>query len=97
MTKYKTEEGKLFVEIIPPTQEEVNNYYRSSGEFKSTGNSDANQREFKTAKIKHTFDEVKYPIDSIWIMGESPGMKVNYRGEKIIIISKNDLYARVIQ
>ena len=95
MTKYKTDGNWLFVEITENTQEEINQYYKNSGEFKSTGNS--KPREFKTALILSTFDDEKYPVGTRWIMGESPGIKVSYRGDKITMITKSDIYARIIE
>lgn len=95
MSKYKTREGILFVEIVKPTSEQVNSYYSNTGEFKTSGNSDDNPRVFKKAIIKHTFCEDKFPLDSEWIMGEVPGMKINFFGEKLILLQEKDLYARI--
>ena len=90
MNNYKPKEGVLFVDIIEPKKKETDN-----GHFKSTGNSDNNPRIFKKAIIKATFSEEKYPVDSAWMMGESPGIKVDFFGEYIIIVQEKDLYAQV--
>lgn len=95
MNKYKTEEGIFFVDIEEASESQIKNYYSNSGEMKSSSTSASTPRVFKKATILHTFDEEKYPIDSVWIMGESPGMKINFFGEKIMLIKQKDLYARI--
>lgn len=85
----------LGVEIINPTQKELDKYYQDTGEMKISSSSQNSPREFKKAKIKKTFNNKKFPIDSVWMMGESPGIKVNFFGKKIIIIQKRDLYERI--
>lgn len=95
MNKYKTQDGIFFVEIQQASQEKINSYYTTNNELKTSGNSDNNPRIFKKAIIKHTFCEEKYPIDSVWMMGEVPGMKINFYGEKLILIQEKDLYAKI--
>lgn len=85
----------LFVEIIKPTQEELSLYYKNTGDIKISNTSQNAPREFKKAVIVSTYNDTKYPKGSVWIMGESPGMKINFFGSKIIIIQKKDLYARI--
>ena len=85
----------LFVEITKPTQEELDLYYKDSSEIKFTGSSQNAPREFKKATVVSTYNNKKYPIDSVWMMGESPGMKINFFGDKITMIQKKDLYARI--
>lgn len=63
--------------------------------MKSSSSSADSPRIFKKAIIRNTFDEEKYPVDSVWMMGESPGMKINFFGEKIIEIQEKDLHARI--
>lgn len=91
----KTIEPFLSVEIIKPTQEDLDAYYKNTGEIKISGTSQNAPREFKKAKVISTYNDKKYPIDSVWMMGESPGMKINFFGDKIIMIQKKDLYARI--
>ena len=93
---YKTEEPNLFVDIISPTQEDINGYYKDNGEIRSSSAASSSKpREFKRAIIKSTFDEERYPVGTEWIMGESPGITANFFGEKVIIIKTKDLYARI--
>lgn len=84
--KYKTVEGILFIEAeLPPKSEKI-----------MSSNKGANAtREFKKAIIKSTFDEEKFPIDSIWMMSDVPPQKVSFFGEEILIIQEKDLYARI--
>jgi hypothetical protein len=95
MSKYKTEEPWLYVDIIKPTTEEVESYYEKNDEMKTSGSAQGAISVFKKVKIIHTFDSKKYPIGSIWMMGEAPGIRVNYFGEKITMIQKINLYARI--
>ena len=95
MNSYKTQDGKLFVRITKPTSDEISRYYKTSGEFKTTGNSEDNPRVCKKATIEHTFCDEQYPVGSEWIMGESPGMKINFFGEKIVMIQDRDIHARI--
>lgn len=95
MNKYTTEEGRFFVDIEKASQEELDKYYSSTGEIKPSSSSKSSLREFKKAIIKSTFDEINYPVGSIWIMGESPGIGINFFGEKITVIQQKDLYARI--
>ena len=95
LNKYTTEDSLFFVDIIEPSTEEVNNYYSNTGEIKSSGSSKNNPKIFKKAIIKFTCDAYNYPIDSEWIMGESPGTTINFFGEKLILIQQKDLYARI--
>lgn len=92
--KYKTVEGWFFVEIEKPTQPQLDSYYKVNGEVRSS-NSAGTPVEFKKAIIKHTCDEARFPIDSVWMMGEAPGIKINFFGEKITAIQEKDLYARI--
>lgn len=89
-----TVEGLLFVDIQAPTQEEIDSYYSSAGEIKSTSDKNA-PRIFKKATILHTWDEEKFPKESVWMMGESPGMTINFFGKKFTAIQEKDLYARI--
>jgi len=94
-TKIKqTKEGWFSVEIETPSADVLDRYY-SNGDLKVPSSSKESPRVFKKAKIKHTFDEVKFPTGSVWMMGESPGMKINFFGEKLIMIQEKDLYARL--
>lgn len=93
--KYKTVDGWFFVEIEKPTQAQLDSYYKTTGEVRSSTKSAGSPVEFKKAIIKHTCDESKYPIDSVWMMGEVPGIKINFFGEKITAIQEKDLYARI--
>ncbi|MFT6125889.1 MAG: hypothetical protein ACJAVA_000331 [Flavobacteriaceae bacterium] len=95
MNRYKTQEGLFFVEIVKPTKDQIESYYSNNNEFKSTGSSEDNPRVFKKAIIKNTFCVEKYPVDSEWMMGEVPGMKINFFGEKLIMIQEKDVYARI--
>ena len=92
MSKFVPENPWLFVEITKPSSEEIKKY--SEGTIKSSANTEAD-RFFKKAKIVATYSERKYPIDSIWMMGESDGMKINYFGTKITMVQRKDLYARI--
>lgn len=85
----------LFVTIEAPSKEVVNEYYETTGEMPSKSGSANSPREFKKATIEHTFNQLEYPKGSVWMMGESPGMKINYFGQKIIAIQEKDIYARV--
>ena len=95
MSNYKMEEGKLSVEIIKPSQKEIKSYYTNTGEIETSSQSESSPRVFKKAIILSTFDSINYPVNSSWIMGESPGMKVNFFGEKLVLIQQKDLYARI--
>ncbi len=93
MTKYTPEEGLLFIKVISPTEKEKSSYHK--GKIKISGTSQNSAREFNKAIIKHTYDENKYPVDSVWMMGEAPPMEVNFFGEHIEIIQVKNLYARI--
>jgi hypothetical protein len=93
--KYTTEEGIFYVDIVKPSQKEIDSYYKNTGEIQSSSSSADTPRTFQKAVIKSTWNEDLYPIDSIWMMGESPGMSVNFFGEKITMIQQKDLYARI--
>ena len=95
MSKYKTEEPWLYIDIIKPTEEETDSYYSRNNEMKTSSTAQGSPSAFKIAKIVHTFDEAKYPIGSTFMMGEVPGTKINFFGEKIIMIQKSNLYARI--
>jgi len=92
MSKFKTREPMLSVIItVPEVIEKENN-----SEIKVSKTSVESSRVFKTAKIVNTFDEELYPVDSEWIMGESPGMKVEYAGIERTYIKDIDLYERIL-
>tara|TARA_R110000868_G_scaffold74337_5_gene214944 strand:+ start:9973 stop:10263 length:291 start_codon:yes stop_codon:yes gene_type:complete len=95
MSKYKTEEPWLYVEITKPTTEEIESYYTRNNEMKTSGTAQGAISVFKKAKILHTFDEIKYPIGSNWMIGEVPGIRINFFGEKLTMIQKTNLYARI--
>lgn len=94
-SKYKPVEGRFFVEIQSPTEKEINEYYTNTGEIKSSSTSASSPRIFKRATILNTSNHTQYPVGSVWMMGESPGMKINFFGEKIIEIQEKDLHARI--
>lgn len=95
LSKYTTVDSMFFVEIVKPTPEQVKSFYaKNTGEIKSSDSANA-PKEFKKAIIKHTCNEEKYPIDSVWMMGESPGIKINFFGDLITAIQEKDLYARI--
>lgn len=94
-TKYTPTEGLFYVDIEHPSQEEINGFYIKTSELKLSGTSNNAPRIFKKAIIKHTCDQKHYPVGSVWMMGEVPGMVVNFFGEKIIIVQQKDLYARI--
>lgn len=95
MSKYNMKEGWLSVEIIYPSKEEVKSYYSNTGEIETSSQSDTSPRVFKKAIILNTFNEDIIPTNSVWIIGETPGMKVNFFGEKLILIKESDLYGRI--
>lgn len=95
MNLNKTLKPFFSVEITKPTTEEINLYYENTGDIKISSSSQNSPREFKKAKILSTYNEKKYPVGSVWMMGESPGLKINFFGDKIIMIQKKDLYARI--
>lgn len=95
MNLSKTLKPFFSVEVIKPTAEELKSYYEDTGEIKLSSSAQNSPREFKKAKILSTYNEKKYPVGSIWMMGESPGLKINFFGDKIIMIQKKDLYARI--
>lgn len=91
----RMKEGWFTVEIIQPNKEELKSYYINTGEIETSSQSESSPRIFKKAIILSTFDEDKYPLNSVWMMGESPGIKVNFFGKKIILIKESDLYERI--
>lgn len=95
MSKYTTAEGIFYVSIEEPTKKQVKSYYDKTGEIESSGTNSNAPKTFKKATILHTFDEKKYPINSLWMMGESPGLIINFFGDKLIMIQEKDLYARI--
>lgn len=95
MSKYTTAEGLFYVEIQAPTREEIRKYYENTGEIEVSANSDNSPRIFKKATVVHTCDEEKYPVGSLWMMGESPGLTINFFGEKLVMIQEKDMYARI--
>lgn len=96
MKTFKMEEPWLVVDILKPTEEEENIYYIKNNELKSSDSaSNSSPRVFKQATIKQTFDEVKYPLESTWMMGESNGVTINFFGDKLVMIQTKDLYARI--
>ena len=92
---YKTRDGLFFVDIEKPTKELTDKYYLDTGEIRSSTPTASTPKEFQKATISHTFDEDKYPTGSVWMMGETPGMKINFFGESFIAIQEKDLYARI--
>lgn len=92
---FKTVEGIFFVDIEKPTEKQIGSYYANTGEIKSSSSNANTPRIFKKATILNTFDEKKYPVGSVWMMGESPGMKINFFGNKVMAIQEKDLYARI--
>jgi len=95
MSKYKTEEPWLYVEVTKPTTEEIESYYSKNDEMKTSGSAQGAISVFKKVEIIHTFSNKKYPIGSIWMIGEVPGIKINFFGEKLTMIQKTNLYARI--
>lgn len=91
----KTIEPFLSVEITKPTQKELDAYYKNTGEIKISNSSQNSPREFKKARVISTYNKKKYPIGSVWMMGESPGMKINFFGDQVVMIQDKDLYAQV--
>lgn len=85
----------LFVEIEKPSQEQIDSYYKNTGELKSTTETAESPRIYKIATIKNTFDNVQYPVGSVWMMGDTPGIKVNFFGQQILKIQDRNLYARL--
>lgn len=86
-------EGWLKVEIESPTKEVVESYYEINKKLKIKG--DNPPRVFKKAKILGTFDSLKYPVNSVWMMGESEGIEINFFGESIRLIQEKDIYERI--
>jgi len=93
--KDRYREPYLNVEIVSPTKEETDSYFKETGDIKFVINSKNSITIFKKAIIKGTFDPVLYPIGSEWMMGESPGIKGSYFGESILLIQTKDLYRRI--
>lgn len=94
-TKYKMQEGIFIVDIEKPTEKDIKKYYDTTGEIRSSSKSASSPREYQKATILHTFDEEKYPIDSIWMMNDVPGSVINFFGERLIEIQERDLHARI--
>lgn len=88
-------EPYLNVEIISPTKEQTEEYFKETGDMKFIASSKNSITLFKKAIIKGTFDPELYPVGSEWMMGESPGIKGSYFGEAILLIQTKDLYRRV--
>lgn len=95
LNKYTPIEGWFFVDIERPSQAQLDSYYSNTGEIKSSGSSAGAPVPFKKATINSTYDENRFPIGSTWMMGQSPGIVINFFGEKIIAIQEKDLYARL--
>ena len=95
MSKYKTAEGIFYVDIECPSKEEIASYFTNNDEFQTTSTTAATPRVMQRATILHTCNETTHPIGSIWMMGESPGMTINYFGEKLTMIQLKDIYARI--
>lgn len=91
MTSKMTQDPWLVVEIQSPSKEEVEAYYSGSNVYETKDNKDA-ARVFKKATILKTFDENTYPIGAEVIVGEKPGMKVNFFGQGRTYINKNEIY-----
>lgn len=90
------EEPWLKVEITKSQKEDLENYYKNSGELRSSSSANSSgPRSFQKAKIINTFDKEKYPMDSEWMIGETPGQIINFFGEKITLIQQKDLYERI--
>ena len=92
MNKYTPTEGKFFVTITESTPKEQNKFYTETGEMKSAG---SGIRVFKRAEILYTSDEKTFPVGSFWMIGETPGLIINYFGEKIVEIQEKDIHARI--
>lgn len=88
-------EGLLYVDIIKPTEKEIQSYYKSTGEIKSSSSSVTSARVCQKAIIKNTFDQKKYPVGSTWMVGDTPPNKLNFFGEQILTIEERNLYARI--
>ena len=86
MSKYTTVPGLFYVEIEDAPKSDA---------ITSSRNTASAEKKLKKVTILHTFDDEKYPVGSVWMMGEVPGMKLNFFGEKFIAIQEKDLYARI--
>lgn len=93
--KYTPIEGWFFVDIEKASQAQLDSYYSNTGEIKSSGSSAGAPVEFKKATINFTCNEEEYPVGSVWMMGQSPGITINFFGEKLVAIQEKDLYARI--
>lgn len=91
----KTEEGILFVELTKPTPKHLDQYYKNTGKIKVSENSSSSPRQYQKAKILFTFDEEKYPVGSVWVVGETPGITISFFGEELTEIRQMDLRARI--
>ena len=84
--------GWFIVDIIEPTKDQLSNYKE---EITKSSSSKDKPRVFKKAIIQETSDEKEFPKNSIWMMGETPGLLINFFGEKVIMVQEKDLYARI--
>lgn len=88
-------EPYLDVEIIEPTKKDMDSYYEKTGDLKLVSSNQKSVVVFKKAIIKETFDEARFPVDSEWMMGESPGIKGAFFGEPVHLIQEKDLFKRI--
>ena len=95
MSKYKTVEGIFYVDIVSPSNEEKESYFTKNGEIKSSSNTASTPRAMQKATILHTCNETTFPIGSTWMIGETPGLTINFFGEKLTMIQLKDIYARI--
>ena len=92
MNKKTPKLGWFIVDIIEPTKEQLSNYKE---EITKSSSSKDKPRIFKKAIIQQTSNQTEFPKDSVWMMGETPGMLINFFGEKVIMVQEKDLYARI--
>lgn len=91
MSTKLTQDPWLEVKIYTPSKEEIDSYYKGSNVYENPESKDA-ARVFKKAKILKTFDGFSYPVGCKVIVGEKPGMKVNFFGQEKVYINKNEIY-----
>ena len=96
MRSFKLTEGRLFVDIKRPAKKEAKKLYlENTGDLPVAENDQRAPRLFQEAKILHTSDETMYPVGSRWMIGETPGIVINFFGEKYIEIRESDLHAQI--
>ncbi len=89
MTNFNTLEPWLHIELEKPTKEQEDSFY----EGKIRGSKQASV--FRKAIITKTFSEAKFPLNSVWMIGDSDPMEVNFFGERILLVQEMQLYDRV--